>query len=287
MVDITHIIHKKSEELGELELFVGVCENALNLAARSVEAIDLRRRIAEVLNEKQDYESESELDAAKQHAIKVSEFAENQRKDGLPYLYSLCAVRLWALTEAMVDELVVHSLQTPSDFFDHSILSKLKGPLIEFRSASPDEQAEFLAETLKQLVDAPLKLGAGRFEALLAPVGLGGDVQEGVRRVLFELSQIRNVIVHKSGKADRRIIEACPWLKFKKGDTVHVTFDMFERYRLATYWYIVAIRGRVDCRYGIKNPTDLIQILQMIEGKLQASSVSVNTSSVLMHTQQF
>ncbi|AZC62628.1 hypothetical protein [Pseudomonas chlororaphis] len=276
MLDPTQIIHKKSEELRELELFAGVCRSALNQATRSVEAIDLRRRIAEVLNEKQDYESESQLNTAKQHALKVSEFAEGQRKDGLPYLHSLCAVRLWALTEAMVDELVVHSLLTPSECFDQALLSRLKGPLIEFRSASPDEQAEFLAETLKQLVDAPLKLGAGKFEALLAPVGLGGEIQEGVRRTLYELSQIRNIIVHKSGKADRRIVEACPWLNYKKGDTVHVTFKMFECYRLAVYWYIVAIRGRVDSRDGIKNVADLNEILQMIEGKLEFASTNTN-----------
>lgn len=276
MLNLTHIIQKKGEELGELELFAGVCRSALDQATRSVETIDLRRRIAEVLNEKQDYESESQLNAAKQHAVKISEFAESQRKNGLPYLYSLCAVRLWALTEAMVDELVVHSLLTPSECFDQSILAKLKGPLIEFRSASPDEQAEFLAETLKQLVDAPLKLGAGKFEALLAPVGLGGEIQDGVRRTLYELSQIRNIIVHKSGKADRRIVEACPWLNFKKGDTVHVTFEMFECYRLAVYWYIVAVRGRVDSRDGIKNPVNLNQILQMIEEKLQLSPVNAS-----------
>ncbi|MFA5978170.1 MAG: hypothetical protein WC818_07940 [Pseudomonas sp.] len=279
MLNLTHIIHKKSEELQELELFAGVCRNALNQATRSVETIDLRRRIAEILNEKPDYESESQLDAAKEHAAKISEFAESQRKDGLPYLYSLCAVRLWALTEAMVDELVVHSLLTPSDLFDHSILAKLKGPLIEFRSASPDEQAEFLAETLKQLVDAPLKLGVGKFEALLAPVGLGGEIQEDVRKTLYELSQIRNIIVHKSGKADRRILEACPWLNFKKGETINVTFEMFERYRVATYWYIVAVRGRIDARDGIKNPVNLTQILKMIEEKLQASSNSSKTQN--------
>ena len=67
MLNLTHIIHKKGEELEELELFAGVCRNALNQATRSVETIDLRRRIAEVLNEKPDYESESQLDAAKEH----------------------------------------------------------------------------------------------------------------------------------------------------------------------------------------------------------------------------
>ncbi|WP_024681701.1 hypothetical protein [Pseudomonas syringae] len=276
MLDLVNVIYKKGEELKELEIFVGVCRHALNKAAKSLEALDLRRRIAEVLDEEQ--ESESELEAAKEHAKKVSQFAESQRKDGLPYLHSLCAVRLWALTEAMIDELVVLSLLTPSDFFDQALLARLKGPLIEFRSASPDEQAEFLAETLKQLVDAPLKIGAGKFEALLAPVGLGGNITDGVRRTLYELSQIRNIIVHKSGKADRRLVEGCPWLNFKKGEDIHVTLKMFECYRLAVCWYIIEIRGRIESLYSIENDMDLSSVLQMIEVELDKASLGLNCS---------
>lgn len=272
MIELIHIIQKKAQELRDLEIFVGVCRNALHQAAKSVEALDLRRKIAEVLNEEQEHQSESELNEAKEHAAKVSEFAESQRKDGLPYLHSLCAVRLWALAEAMIDELVVHSLLTPSEFFDQTLLAKLKGPLIEFRSASPDEQAEFLAETLKQLVDAPLKLGAGKFEALLDPVALGGAIKDIVRRNLFELSQVRNIIVHKSGKADRRLVDACPWLNLKKGDNVHVTLDMFECYRLAVYWYMIAIRNRIESRYSIENDMDLKPVFQMIEEKLESAA---------------
>lgn len=273
MIELIHIVQKKAEEIRELEIFVGVCRTALHQAVKSVEAIDLRRKIAEMLEQEPDFKSESELNDAKEHAAKVSEFAGNQSKDGLPYLHSLCAVRLWALVEATIDELVVHSLLTPSEYYDQKVLAKLKGPLIEFRSASPDEQAEFLAETLKQLVDAPLKIGAGKFEALLDPVALGGTIKDIVRRNLFELSQIRNIIVHKSGKADRRLVEACPWLNLKKGDNVHVTHKMFECYRLAVYWYMIALRSRIEARYNIENDMDLEPIFQMIENELEGVAI--------------
>lgn len=272
MQRLAEIIYKKIEELGELELFAGVCKRALDQATRSVETIDLQCRIAEVLNEKSQYESEDHLNAAKQYALKVAEFSEGQRKKGSPYLYSLCAVRLWALTEALVDELVVHSLLTPSKCSDQTLLAKLKGPLIEFRAASPDEQAEFLSETLKQLVDAPLKQGAGKFEALLAPVGLSGEINDEIRRTLYELSQVRNIIVHKSGRADRRVVDACPWLDLKRGDSLHVTFKMFNCYRLSVYWYLVAIRKRVNARYDTRGEINLDEILREIEEELKVAS---------------
>jgi uncharacterized protein YutE (UPF0331/DUF86 family) len=50
-------------------------------------------------------------------------------------------------------------------------------------------------------------LGCGRFESLLDTIGLGGSVEETVKRLFLELSQVRNIVVHKAGKADKRIVE--------------------------------------------------------------------------------
>lgn len=79
-------------------------------------------------------------------------------------------------------------------------------------------------------------------------------MDESVRKSLFELSQIRNVIVHKGGKADRRLVEGCGWLGLQRGATVHVSGAMFARYRLAAYWYLIELRGRVDERFGGRRP---------------------------------
>ena len=34
-----------------------------------------------------------------------------------------------------------------------------------------------------------------------------------LERIFTELQQIRNIMVHKSGIVDKRMITACPWLK--------------------------------------------------------------------------
>lgn len=265
MPSFIDIVQRKRNDLSELEVFAGVCERALSQATKAVESIDLQHRIATALNEPPPYESESELAQAKARAQKIAQFAEAQKANGSPYLFSLCSVRLWALIEALVDELVVESLQNPQECPDQAILAKLKGPLIEFKSAPPDEQAEFLAETLKQAVDASLKLGVGRFEVLLAPLGFSGEVHSTIRKTLYELSQVRNIIVHKSGRADRRIIDACPWLSLKRGQTIHVTAEMFGRYLKATYWYIVEMRGRIDERSGKQRSKEVKHALCMLE----------------------
>lgn len=269
MSSFIDIVQRKRNDLSELEIFAGVCDRALSQATKAVESIDLQHRIATALNEPPPYESETELERAKARAIRTAQFAEAQRANGSPYLFSLCSVRLWALMEALADELVVESLQKPQECPDQAILAKLKGPLIEFRSAPPDEQAEFLSETLKQTVDASLKLGVGRFEVLLAPLGFSGEVHDTIRKILYELSQIRNIIVHKSGKADRRIIDACPWLNLNRGETIHVTAEMFGRYLMAAYWYVVEIRGRVDERRGQQRSEEVKHALSILEQSLE------------------
>lgn len=241
---------RKREEMRELELFVHVCENALRQATRAVKGVELQRDTAKFLGEPSPYASDEEFERAKSHASDIARFAEAEKSAGLPYLFGLCAVRLWALLEALIDELVVEAMRQPEKCKDQAALSKLKGPLMDFRNASPEEQAEFLAETLKQGVEASLKQGIGRFEAVLDPVGLGGAVDEIVRRALFELNQIRNVIVHKGGKADRRLVESCAWLGMQRGDAVRVSGSMFRRYQLAAYWYVVELRSRIDQHLG-------------------------------------
>jgi hypothetical protein len=264
------IIAAKREDLAELELFAGICAQSIRQASKAVEGIELKQRIASLLGDPPPYQSEAELAEAKDRATKISEFASAQKANGAPYLFSLCAVRLWALMEALVDELIVEAMRQPQLCCDQSLIGKLKGPLVEFLAASKDEQAEFLAETLKQSVDAALKVGIGRFEAVLSPVGLGGQVDDAVRKALFELGQVRNIIVHKSGKADRRLVEACPWLGVARGAEVHVSATMFRRYLMATYWYLVEIRGRIDERAGKTRTDEVKHALNLLAPLLNA-----------------
>jgi hypothetical protein len=273
--DFRAVLLRKREELRELEHFASVCDNALHQATKAVRSVELQREIASHLGEPPPFENDGEFEKAKSHASAIAKFAEAEKSAGLPYLFGLCAVRLWALMEALVDELVVEAMRQPERCKDQAALSRLKGPLVEFRAASSDEQAEFLAETLKQSVDAALKLGVGRFEAILDPVGLGGPVDDSIRKSLFELSQIRNVIVHKGGKADRRLVDGCAWLGLQRGAIVRVGGAMFARYRLAAYWYLIELRGRVDERFGGHRPVQekhahellLRDIAKQVEGE--------------------
>ena len=90
------VIRRKSDELAELELFCSVCARSLRQATKAVEQVDLRNQVAEFLGEPSPYGSEEALKNAKERAAEIAKFAESQKAEGLPYLYSLGSIRLWA-----------------------------------------------------------------------------------------------------------------------------------------------------------------------------------------------
>lgn len=242
------ILTAKLDELVELRLFSGICSRSIYAAVRSVETLQLHQDIVRQLGDVEKLLPTEKLQQEKERAREEAEFARAQSEAGSPYLYALCSVRLWTLLEALVDELVAHSLKYPDRCQDQGTLDKLKGKLIEFLSASKDDQAATLCDQLKQITETSKKLGVGRFEAILAPIGLGGATNEDVRLALLELSQLRNLIVHKGGRADRKFLEACPWFAATRGEPVLVSASMFDKFLFASHWYLVELMGRVEER---------------------------------------
>lgn len=256
---ISRIIQEKREDLRELELFAEIALNGLDRATKAVQGIELIQKINAALGEPSPFPTDEALAEAKARAGEVEKFAGAQSQHGFSYLFGIVAIRLWSLLEAFVDDIAVEALKTPEKCKDRVLLSKLKGPLIEFRNASPDDQAEYLAETLKQGVEATLKQGVGKFEAILEPLGFGGGVADEVRKCLFELCHVRNTLVHKGSKADRRLIDACPWLGLARGDHIRLSAKDFRRYSFAGYWYLIEIKHRVKHR-GTEPPRETLQL---------------------------
>lgn len=122
-------------------------------------------------------------------------------------------------------------------------------PLLQ---ASEDERVVFLREALLHDIGAELKIGIGRFEGPLDELGFGGAVASNVRRVLLELAEVRNVIVHKAGKIDSRLLERCPWLLFQIGESIRPVAADFKKYEGSAFWYLMELDQRWKERFGEK-----------------------------------
>ncbi|MCH8009555.1 MAG: hypothetical protein IIC91_11895 [Chloroflexi bacterium] len=130
-------------------------------------------------------------------------------------------------------------------------VAKLKVRLSEYESMTEDERAHYLATLLEQDVASPLRQGVSKFEALLKPLVLDGRVTKKTQKDLFEMHQVRNVLVHRRGIADRRFVEACPWLKVKPGGNVTVGHAAWARYFGAVDTYAYELVHRVAAQFGV------------------------------------
>jgi hypothetical protein len=118
---------------------------------------------------------------------------------------------------------------------------------------------------LQEKTRAALKPGVGRIEPLLDAVSLGGAVPDSVRRVVLELSQVRNLVVHKNGVVDRRFVDQCPWVRADVGGLLVIHADDLHRYGLAVDWYNLEMGNRARRLLSEPEHTGSIELQRDLE----------------------
>lgn len=263
------------EELIRLDVFVELCRGALDSGVSATEMVDLQRKAFIVLRKPDPFPTEDAYKSAIAHAEKVEQFSQSEKVLGYPYLYSLGTIKIWSILESGIDDLAIECIQAMDKCTDIELLRSLKGPLLDFYEASDDERNEYLITELKLSVKASLKPGVGRFEAILKPLGLGGEVDEKVRKVLFELSNVRNLIVHKRSVIDKRFMSACPWIATGLGDNLCVTREIYLNFFHAAFWYFLELDRRYRLRQGEEPDHESIlnDFLSRIPASIQDTNV--------------
>jgi hypothetical protein len=180
----------------------------------------------------------------------IIEFNTAQSREGYPYLTGVLTLRVWTAFEATLDDILLEWLAGTTIWQESAAVRELKGPLIEFASSPRDMQAEFIAEQLRATTRATLKLGVGRFEELFMAVGLGGPIDDDVRRTVYEFSQVRNALAHRAGVADRRFVERCSWFNISPGNIIPLRYVHLRSYIFASFWYVVEVLRRVENAQG-------------------------------------
>ncbi len=217
------------------------------------------RRIEELTAELEKLEKESNVftkdqrpdDGASESARKRAEIAQKEADRGFPILNQQVSVGLWASLECLVREFVAGWLANEPGASQVDSVRKIKIRLADYDAMPEEERRFYIIDELEREIGAPLRQGVNRFESLLGLFGLSGEVDEGVRRQLFELSQLRNVIVHRRGVADMKLTESCPWLGLEIGQEVIINSESFHRYFDAACKYESVLLDRVKRIFGV------------------------------------
>jgi len=164
-------------------------------------------------------------------------------------------VALWgALEVAIEDFLIAWMLNNPSALRIEA-LQKTKIALAEYEVLDREDRMRVLFRELERSVIG--KQGVDCFEPMLQIFGLSGPVEAEPKKAINELQHVRNVMVHRGGRADRRFVEACHDWKARVGEPLKLSGKHCSQYRRAVAEYVLTVAERVATRLGVTASLEL------------------------------
>lgn len=184
-------------------------------------------------------------------AKKKAELAQREVDAGFTMLHAHSLMGLWGAMECLVEDFFIHRLVSDPTLLASESFAKVKIPAAVV-SQDPTAMAEAVLLEWARAQGSDLRGAPGRFERLLAPVGLAGLVPPQVGHALHRAHAARNVWAHKGGVADKRFVESCPEWGFRIGDRVVLTFEEFSplMHGLHMYALVVVNRYRALCGHA-------------------------------------
>lgn len=223
--------------------------HVLRLSIHGICMVRARHNLLSVLAEVKGTDDVSEEEIS--DARKDMELAQREEDHDFPLLHEQATIALWSSLEALVRSFLACWLTHMPEAWQVEAVKKLKVSIGEYESLEHSERCLWIVDLVDQQVSGPLRSGVTRFETLLQPFGLSGPVDVECQRALFELCQIRNALVHRSGIADKRLLQACPWLKLEAGQALRVTHEMWKTYNASLATYTLELIQRVRVHFGV------------------------------------
>lgn len=226
----------------------------LQLSIRGIYSVSKSAPLVKALAEL-DHVGEEGLPKDKQQQVELAhaeaKLAQAEIKNDFPLLHAHTIVAIWGALESTIPKLVVRWLVNQPEALKTPVFEKLRVPVAIYERLDQEERAAYLVNQIIQEHRITTKPGVGRFEALLETIELSGPVDDKVRRDLFEMSQVRNLIVHHFSIVDDRFKDSCPWLDVEVGTRFNVGHDDYRRYLDATHAYTLMVIDRIGDKLGI------------------------------------
>jgi hypothetical protein len=156
-------------------------------------------------------QSQKRLDAAKRDA----QLVELETKHEFSLLHKHSIVSIWSALEILCEDLIIVWLENRSDAWELDLVKNLKVQISVYHNLAGTDRARYVVRELQRNLKTEFGSGVGRFEPLLNAFGLMPVLGPNLRRAIHELWHVRNNLVHSAGVADKRLVEACPWLSIE------------------------------------------------------------------------
>jgi len=226
-------------------------DQLLSLAIRGISILQAMPEVVDAVAKAEGRQGEPKYVDDKKMAQEAARLARNEVEGNFPLLHAHNLVAVWSLLEALIRTFVAEWIASYPEAMATPAVSKIKVRLGDYHGVPEEEKPLYIAELLERELGAGLRNGVDRFEAMLEPFGLSGEVAKETKKGIFELGQIRNALVHRAGHADRTLVDSCPWLHFKHGEKIKVSRDIYARCFHAAHDYIVQLIARVGEKFGV------------------------------------
>lgn len=215
------------------------------------DSIAINTQIPNIIDVISEVDGESEeLTKSKENAIKKSDLAKKEIENKFPFLYGQATLMLYSHLEGAIKRFVTEFFKIKGAIENIDELSRIKITISEFVKLDDVERLDYLFQQYEKSVTIGLQYGVNRFETLLKPIGFSGKVEKTIQQGIFELSQVRNNLLHRGGFADKHLTSCCPWLNYNIGDVVKITQDQYENYHKLVFEYIILIIIRLRENIG-------------------------------------
>jgi hypothetical protein len=189
-------------------------------------------------------------DEAIKSAEADADWVDAEAKQDFPLLHSHCAVSVWSILEVFVEDLAVVWFLNRTESWDLTILEKVRTPIAVYERLQGEDRARHVVSEITRHIGVDLKTGLGHLSAVLTLLDLSPGVGANATKALHELCQVRNAIVHRGARADRRLLDACPYLPWSAGEPIRVSHPLFGWYHAAAQRYAERAMNRVVQRFG-------------------------------------
>jgi hypothetical protein len=227
----------------------------VHLATRGIAQIERGVPLAEALAAVKTGEKGAETESVRL-ARELADLAKGEIETEFTRLHGHSIVGVWGGLESLVEDVVVAWLKNRPSLLLNESFRRVKVSVGEFQASTRDARLRYLVgETDRRL---GISAGLPRFEQLFEAVGLGGPLDEKLRRKLIEMYAVRNVVAHRRGIADRKLRTECPWRRdWRLGRPVKIGHEAWSEYMSATQTYGVELIRRTGAHFGIDigNPT--------------------------------
>ncbi len=235
-----------------LKMFIEEMETYHDIVNVSMSGLSVTQAMPKVVDVIAKVEGESEaIETSRKNVNRIAKLAKNEIDNGFPFLHNQATLILYSQMEGTIKRFIIVFFGIDNILTRISQLSKIKISLAEYYNLSGVEQLEYLFQQYEKNVSIGMQYGVTRFEALLTPIGFGGEVDKDTRKGVFELSQIRNNLLHRGGIVDKHLLDSCPWLNFVIGDKVALNKNQYDMYFKSVMNYMILIIIRLGEKRGV------------------------------------